>query len=337
MTLALRDWRLCHAADIVPLVDAEARSWRDKLHWSVAESWRVIEPARQAGQLPGLVATDPSGRTRAWTAFLRHQGHLQVMAVAAPDAATAGLLVDGILASAEARASRTVVICARAATPGLDDVLRDRGFDVDEYRYMEAPLARTATSDDGPVWRWDRHDEAMARLCARAYADAPGVRAFAPGGTPDEWRGYIASLVQSAGCGWFLPEASCVVPVEPGRPDGDLHAAIMLTDLGPATAHVAQMVVDPACRRQGHGRRLLRQALASAAPHYERVTLLVSSRNTPAMDLYVSSGFRQTASFIVAAMPCSAASSVDAASRLSRPDLVDAAASGAAYSGPRRR
>lgn len=337
MTLALRDWRHCHAADIVPLVDAEARSWRDHLHWSVAESWRVIEPARQAGQLPGLVATDTAGRARGWTAFLRHQGHLQVMAVVASDAGTAGLLVDGILASAEARASRTVVICARAATPGLGDVLRDRGFDVDEYRYMEAPLARTATIGDGPVWRWDGHEEAMARLCARAYVDAPGVRAFAPGGTPDEWRGYIASLVQSAGCGWFLPEASCVVPVDPGRADGDLQAAIMLTDLGPSTAHVAQMVVDPACRRQGHGRRLLRQALASAGPHYERVTLLVSSRNAPAIDLYVSSGFRQTASFIVAAMPCGTASSVDATSRVSWPELVVGAPSGAAHSGARRR
>ena len=96
MTLALRDWRLCHAADIVPLVDAEARSWRDQLHWSVAESWRVIEPARQAGQLPGLVAADPAGRTRGWTAFLRHQGHLQVMAVAASGAEAAAALAARI-------------------------------------------------------------------------------------------------------------------------------------------------------------------------------------------------------------------------------------------------
>lgn len=307
MTPALRDWVLCDPADIVPLVDAEARAWRDRLHWHVAESWRVIEPARQSGRLPGLVASDSSGRTRGWTAFLRHQGHLQVMAVAAPDARTAGRLVDGILASAEARTSQSTIVCARAATPGLGEVLRDRGFDVDEYRYLEATLPSGGANAPAPVAQpWDRHDEAMARLCARAYAGAPGVRAFAPGGTLPEWQGYIASLVQSAGCGWFLPESSFVVAAAgddaPGR-GRDLQAGIMLTDLGPGTAHVAQMAVDPACRRRGLGRRLLGQALATASVWYERVTLLVSSRNTAAVDLYASAGFRDKATFVVAAKP----------------------------------
>ncbi len=137
------------------------------------------------------------------------------------------------------------------------------------------------------------HDAAAAELCARAYADGSGVRAFAPDGTPGEWQEYVEQLRKGPGCGWFVPELSLVAP---GARVGELDGAIMITDLGPGTVHVAQVAVDPRARGRGLGRRLVRAALGQAAVTFDRATLLVSSANAPAwrsMNRWVSGTWRR--------------------------------------------
>jgi ribosomal protein S18 acetylase RimI-like enzyme len=115
-----------------------------------------------------------------------------------------------------------------------------------------------------------------------------------------EWRHYIASLTNGTGCGWFAPEISGVV--RDGHAPG-MRGAIVMTDLGPGTAHVAQMAVDPALQGKGLGRALLSAALLKAAPLFARATLLVADSNHAAAALYATSGFRDIASFIVASRP----------------------------------
>lgn len=301
MSVVCHDWQACAARDAIALVAAEARAWHDQLHWHVAEAWRVVEPARVAGHLPGLIACDAAGRPVGWTAFLPHEGHLQVMAVAAPDAGVAGALVDAVLASPQALSSASTILCIRAGAPRIADVLAERGFKVDTYRYMSLEPTPGARRSDVmrsmPFEVWQGHEEAVADLCARAYRGSTGVRAFAPGGTPAEWRSYVAGLVQGTGCGWFLPELSLVAPA---TGSSGLEAAVMLTDLGLGTVHVAQVVVDPARQGRGTGRALLERAIDGASGLYERVTLLVASANTAAVRLYRSLGFRETADFVVA-------------------------------------
>jgi GNAT superfamily N-acetyltransferase len=292
---------------VVPLVATEIRAWRDVLLWDVAEAWSVIEPARRAGHLPGLIAFDAGGRPHGWTTFLPHNGHLQVMALVAPDSATASALVDGLLDSAEARACASVLLCVRDAAPGLADVLHARGFTIDPYRYMMANLV-DAPRAAGPCERWQAHDELMAGLCAEAYRDSPGVRAFAPGGTLPEWRQYIATIVEGTGCGWFLPELSQIVAgVRTGMPGIEtVDACLMLSDLGTGTAHIAQLAVAPAARGRGLGRQLVSTAMGEASRFYARMSLLVSASNIPAGRLYASLGFQDHATFIVAAKPTAA-------------------------------
>lgn len=310
------DWRACDAVDVAPLIEAEVRAWRDALWWDIAEPWRVVEPARQAGQLPGLVATSSDhGRPTGWTAFLPHNGTLQVMAIVADDERSTAALVDGIVDSAEARMCDATVVCVRDTGPVLRRVLGSRGFVLDPYRYLACDLDAPAIDgalnrsrvSSGLVQRWRDHDAAMASLCELAYRHEPGVRAFAPGGTPAEWRQYIATLVQGTGCGWFLPELSFVAPADGtrdggdgARPSGILDGAVMVTDLGTGVAHIAQLAVDPLVRGRGLAGGLVDTALAESARLYERMSLLVSSSNVAALHLYESRGFRDHASFIVA-------------------------------------
>jgi ribosomal protein S18 acetylase RimI-like enzyme len=298
--ICCRDWRTCDASDAIALVQAEVRAWREALAWDVADAWSVIEPARRAGQLPGLIAYDGTGHPAGWTAYLPHDGHLQVMALDARDDVVAASLVDGLLESAEGRTCESVIFCVRDTAPGLADVLRRRHFDVDIYRYLTKDLADERPTSHA-VPRWQGHDEAMAALCATAYRDSPGVRAFAPDGTRHQWRQYIATLVQGTACGWFLPELSFVVHAPAGGPAGrELSACLMLTDLGTGAAHVAQLAVAPDSRGRGLGRQLVTAAIGEASRFYDQLSLLVSGSNGPAVHLYASVGFRDHARFIVA-------------------------------------
>jgi [ribosomal protein S18]-alanine N-acetyltransferase len=61
--------------------------------------------------------------------------------------------------------------------------------------------------------------------------------------------------------------------------------------------HIHDLVVHPEARRRGHGRRLLREALAEAGRRgARRAYLEVRRGNTPASALYASFGFRESGS-----------------------------------------
>lgn len=305
-----QDWRAAGDAEIAGLLAAEVQAWRRDLDWDVAEAWKVVDPARRAGHLPGFVARR-GGRTVGWTSFLLHRESLQVLAFAADDPEAAGALVNAIAGSREAGAARSTIFCVRDASPALSGMLLRRGFDVEPYRYLRLDLGTLqTTSHQVPVERgdasalprglrvWNEDADAMVGLCARAYADAAGVRAFAPGGTIEEWHDYVGSLLSGPGCGWFLPEASFVRPSPRGH---GLDGAILTTDLGPGTAHVAQIVVDPDVRGRGLGRSLLVASARTAARlGYRRMTLLVSETNAPAAAMYGAIGFVDRAAFVVA-------------------------------------
>ncbi len=149
-----KDWREAPRADIEPLVAAEARAWLRQLHWDVGDAWQVIEPARQAGQLPGFLSVDDRLGSTGWTAYLQHGRSLQVMALVASERDATCALVEAIMTSPEARRTDSAVVCVRDTSPGLSDVLRSHGFRVEPYRYMAMSLSDVGEPDDGfEPWR----------------------------------------------------------------------------------------------------------------------------------------------------------------------------------------
>jgi ribosomal protein S18 acetylase RimI-like enzyme len=289
------DWRTCTREEGAALVAREVDAWLAELAWDVRETWRVVEPARRAGHVPGFVVRDAARRIVGWTACTLVAPTWHVFAFSAPNDRVAGLLLDQIAgAAAEAGATR-VVFCVRHATPVLRDLLGERGFVVDAYRYLSRSLA-APTRLPFQLRAWRNHDAAMARLCARAYRAAPGVRAFALDDTPEAWDEYIRGLTTTPGCGRFAAELSGVI-----EGAGQLDAGVMVTRLGPGTLHIAQLAVDPTARGRGLGRSLVDAVEAAGVADGARdITLLVSSGNTPAVSLYQTRGFRDRASFVVA-------------------------------------
>lgn len=298
MCVICRDWRLSQPSEIAALLDRETARWRDDLGWDVRSSWRVIEPARAGGALPGFVAQDGAGNILGWTWFLRVRDCLQVGALVAERDDTVHALVRAIMTSDDWRASRSSVWSIRGTPPGLALALDAEDLAVARYLYQSAGLTRSVSEQSRGRAFTTRDRGSVTDLFARAYAGSNQVRAFAPGGSPREWRDYVGSLIDTDGCGTWLPEASFVA--DDG--DGALTGAVVTTRIAADVAHIPQIVVDPAAQGRGLGMNLLRGSMAACASRgCRRMTLLVEDGNTRARAMYARAGFETVSEFVVAA------------------------------------
>jgi len=300
------DWRNAPAAETCALLEAEGRLWRRDLGWDVRRSWRVIEPARASGALPGFIARDGRDRVLGWTWFLQHRGAMQVAALVAEERDVVEALVENVLASEQARTSSAHVWSVRGTPPSLAETLSASGLRVEPYLYLTADL----TAGKGPkvqvsegarvrIREWRAPDQAVAaRLLADAYRSADHVRAFAPDGSDESWLAYVRALVQTDGCGTLLPSATLMA-----ESDGPAGAAVTtVIDRERGVAHLAQIAVSPRARGQGLARTLLRRAMNECAhAGLSSMTLLVAEGNSSARHLYDTHGFQRTATFTIAA------------------------------------
>jgi ribosomal protein S18 acetylase RimI-like enzyme len=314
MALVVVDWRQADSAQLATLYADEIERWSRVLGWETAGSWDHIELGRRLGTVPGLLALDSTGAVAGWTFYLVHRGVLQIGGIVAVSEPATVALLDGIFASEVAAQARSATVFAFTDAPGLAAALAQRGFIVGGYDYLMKSFlgpghvagGAVAEASVDPVvlpelrhWR-DREEESIAALLSIAYPGADGVRPFAPGGTTEEWQEYVGQLVSAAGCGTIMPEGCYVVPTGPGRIAG----VVLVTRLASATAHIAQIAVDPQVKRRGLGRLLVNAACASAsAAGCDRITLLVESRNLAARRLYEMSGFQAVARFVSAGLP----------------------------------
>jgi ribosomal protein S18 acetylase RimI-like enzyme len=292
--MMLRDWRAADAATVRACYDREQAHWRDALSWDTAWTWETIEQARTASGLPGFLAVDATGRVRGWTFFVVEDGRLDIGGLVADDEAATAALVDGAMVTAEEIGTEQVACFILDRAPGLATAFRERGFDIERFDYLSLPLADRPQPKPGlPPDAWRQDDlPAADDLLAAAYTPE-AARHFAPDG---DWRRYVSGLISQAGCGTFDPALTRVV-----RGATQLDGLIVVTRLGPATAHVAQVAVHPERRGRGMARALVATAAAAAAAAGNiEMTLLVGERNTPARRLYSSMGFVPRASFVAA-------------------------------------
>ena len=304
------DWRFESAIRVSAWLEAEYDWWQIHLGWDLRSAWTAVEPARASGRLPGFSIEDEDGQSIGWSFFLRHGDSLQIASIVAGEREATAALIDGILASPEASDASTIVSFTRAQPPGLADELAARGFEVEAYRHLEVPTAGFPLVETTVEPWYETGSARVQTLLERAYTKSSELRPFAPNGHPHEWAEYVTSLIDRNACGRFLPEASGVIvsdredssraPLARAAESG-LDGAVVVTTVGPKTAHVAQIAVDPSARGNGLGAQLICAAAAAAgAQGYERLTLLVAESNVGAGALYERLGFCQTATFLAA-------------------------------------
>jgi len=129
-------------------------------------------------------------------------------------------------------------------------------------------------------------EAAIADLDWRGFAGSLDARLF--GSDPSENARMIDDLL-AGGLGRLLPEASRGLLDGSGR----LAGLLVTVEISPRIGLFADLVVDPAHRRAGLGRYLLRWGCrALRALGHERARLWVTEGNVPARTLYESLGFR---------------------------------------------
>lgn len=301
--MRIDDWRNLPAAAMEPVYEAERARWATGLQWDLDASLSLIESARVAGTLPGLVIRGPGQSVVGWTYFLVQQRVLQVGALQARSADGVRLLLDAIFKAPEASLAGEILLFVYPDSPACESALQRRRFDVTRYWYLRRALDRTCARsvDAGLRPLRDADGPDLVRLFSRAYAGEAGARCFAPHGRLDEWARYLSQLTHGSAIGAYEHGASLSLPG--GRP-GTMLGASIVTSIAERTLHLAQLVVDPDARRQGTARCLLDAMLAwGQANERAAATLLVHEANARARALYDSRGFVPIGYFLHAERP----------------------------------
>lgn len=301
-TLRCENWHRADADLVTRLYRDECRRWHDALAWDYEPSCRIVEAARLAGRLPGLLARRGHGRVAGWSFFVPHEGRLQIGGLIGDSDATRRELLRGVLASPEAAAARAASCFLFPQSSSLRRSLEREGFEVDVHRYMASRLPSTPPSQPsswgGPLVGGvlgEQDAAGLVDLLARAYEGNREAICFAPDGRLDQWAHYLAQLVETEVCGRYLPAAS--LALRDG--DGRLVAATVVTRVGGDTAHLVQVAVDPAWRGRGLANGLVRESGSVVAGlGYRRLTLIVAEENASARRVYRTLGFEDRATFL---------------------------------------
>ncbi len=296
--MAVHEWHRCAPDVMAGLYAAEDRYWAEALFWDTSRQWYEVERARETGALPGVVVHDAAGSVTGWGFHLIEGDTLHLGGLVADNPATTEALVAAMESDGDLRGAGTRCCFVADRAPGLPDVLQQRGYELDIFHYLVLSLAAPQTSPQclSPVsisaWQTDAN-LALPALFQKTYPRRI-ARYFAPHDAPEEWDRYARNLLEQPGCGVFRADLSVVA-----RDAGRVVGTAVITGLDAATAHVAQLAVEPDMQRQGLARRLMAEVEARAwAAGCSRVTLLVAGSNAPALALYRRLGFRPHGRFV---------------------------------------
>lgn len=228
---------------------------------------------------------------RGWAFGVDLDAERQIAALVADSTGAAAQLIDACTADPAVTRALAFVRVNHVVTP---EMLTVHGFSVQPYAYLIAPAGGANPAFD----TWRAEDRlATADLLMRAYAEDRSLRPFARLGTLNDWLDYVDALTMRPGCGVFSPQATVVM-----REGGAVVGVALVTSIGQTTAHLAQLAVAPAVRGRGLARALVGAARVNAdrVLRASRVSLLVSTANTPALRLYAREGFRHAGEFVAA-------------------------------------
>ena len=309
--LEVVDLRHFSARQMRPLLEAEARLWRERLRWDYTGSAELLLQYLDSRVLPGYVALD-RGRITGYM-FCVYEGQKAVVGDAfsfgGSDPAalrTTGLLLKhGIeLLRASPGVSRIESQLLLYDSGALDPVFLPEGFRCNPRLFMEHDLLRYGPSSAPlPENAWRGRSGELLRLerwsAARYQPAAELIHAAYAGHIDstinDQYRSlhgslrFLHNIVRFPGCGVFAPEHSWVLV--DARTEA-LAAVVLCSRVEKEVAHVTQLCVAPDQRGGRLGEHLLRHTMGELrVTGSSALTLTVTGSNAPALELYRRLGF----------------------------------------------
>jgi ribosomal protein S18 acetylase RimI-like enzyme len=305
------DLRQTTVRQIEPLLEEEARHWRDELHWDYRGALELIKRFLDAHALAGSVAFE-NGSAAGYSFYVLEdqKGLIGGLYVSAkfPQATIGRRLLEDMLVSMRAIPHLARIEAQLMPFSGpVDSPLSDQGFRLYIRQFMLLDLHKMAEPKPGGsngmrLTRWnDRYFEPCAKLIYLAYAN------HVDGEINDQYRSragalkFLKNIILLPGCGQFVPGASFVLH-EPGSED--LVAAVLTSEVSPGVGHTTQICVLPGYQGHGLGRMLMQTSVdALRSMKFRELTLTVTSENRSAVKLYETLGFTTIRTFTAGVWP----------------------------------
>jgi ribosomal protein S18 acetylase RimI-like enzyme len=294
-----------------PLLEEEARHWRDELHWDYRGALELIKRFMDAHALAGCVAFE-NGSAAGYSFYVleEQKGLIGGLYVSAKfSQATIGQrLLDEMLFSMRAipQLSRIEAQLMPFSGP-VEAPLSEQGFRLYSRQFMlqdlqKLPEAKAGVSAGMRLDRWnDRYFEPCAKLIYLAYAN------HIDGEINDQYRSrsgalkFLKNIILLPGCGHFVASASFVLR-EPGS--DELVAAVLTSEVSPGVGHTTQICVLPGYQGHGIGRMLMQTSAETLrSMKFKELTLTVTSENYGAVQLYEKLGFTTIRTFTAGVWP----------------------------------
>jgi ribosomal protein S18 acetylase RimI-like enzyme len=305
------DLRQTTVRQLEPLLQEEARHWREELHWDYRGALDLIKRFLDAHALSGCVAFEGNAAVGyAFYVLEDHKGLIGGLYVAPhqQQGPIGQRLLDEMLFSMRALPQLQRIEAQLMPFGGpVDTALREQGFRLYTRQFMLLDLHKKAgevpSINSGlRLDRWnDRYMEACAKLIYLAYAN------HVDGDINDQYRSrsgalrFLKNIILLPGCGQFVPGASFVLR-HPGSED--LVGAVLTSEVSPGVGHTTQLCVQPGFQGHGLGRILMQtSAEALRLQKFNELTLTVTSENRTAVSLYEKLGFTTIKSFTAGVWP----------------------------------
>ena len=305
------DLRQTTVRQLEPLLEEEARHWRDELHWDYRSALELIKRFLEAHALAGCVAFE-NGTAAGYSFYVleEQKGLIGGLYVSAkyPQAIIGQRLLEDMLFSMRAIPQLTRIEAQLMPFSGpVDASLGSQGFRLFSRQFMlqdlqKLPEARPGAAAGMRLDRWnDRFFEPCAKLIFLAYAD------HIDGEINDQYRSkagalkFLKNIILLPGCGHFVPGASFVL-----RQAGsdDLVAAVLTSEVSAGVGHTTQICVLPGYQGHGIGRMLMHTSAETLrGMKFRELTLTVTSENYGAVQLYEKLGFKTIRTFTAGVWP----------------------------------
>ncbi len=298
------DLRHFSARQLRPLLEDEARIWNDRLRWNYQSSIELLLQYLDSRILPGFVALD-RGKVCGFT-FCVYEGHKAVIgdvyAVSGNTEHTLQItdrllehLLDLLIHSPGIERIESQMLLYDVGV--IDKPFVDAEFTLFPRLFMEyarqvgAPIAAEIQLPDTlELTRWTGACyQPAAELIHAAYSQ------HIDASINDQYRTlhgslrFLHNIVRFPGCGVFEAESSWVLR---DRTTGALAGMLLSSRVAPDVAHVTQICIAAAYRKQGLGRMLMENSIAHMTDAgFAAITLTVTEANAQAVKLYEGIGF----------------------------------------------
>jgi ribosomal protein S18 acetylase RimI-like enzyme len=305
------DLRQTTVRQLEPLLDEEARHWREELHWDYRGALELIKRFLEARALAGCVAFDNGLAVGYCFYVLEEQKGLIGGLYVSPryDQASVGRRVlEEMLFGMRALPHLTRIEAQLMPFGGpLDEPLKENGFRLYTRQFMLLDLQLSAEPGPGAsagmrLDRWhDRYFDPCAKLIYLSYAN------HVDGEINDQYRSrsgalrFLKNIILLPGCGQFVPGASFLLRQAGGD---ELIGAVLTSEVSPGVGHTTQICVLPGYQGHGLGRMLMNTAIDTLrSMKFKELTLTVTADNKTAVQLYEKLGFRTIKSFTAGVWP----------------------------------